>query len=121
MAVLGTLLACEGGTTPPPATRVDAQLNPGPDCRGPGHYQAGKEGSYRPCCAGLTQVQLLSPAYNGADNSPVCTQLPLNVYACVRGTCGDGICEEGEGPRCGCLADCPGAAWGPRDNDDAAD
>ena len=46
---------------------------------------------------------------------------PLRVYACVRGTCGDGVCEVGEAPHCGCVADCPNAAWGPQDAGMATD
>ena len=83
------------------------------DCRGPGRYEAGKEGSYRPCCAGLTEVLYGKPATSNAG--PTCDHPPLRVYACVRGTCGDGICEAGEAPACGCVADCPDAAWGPGD------
>jgi hypothetical protein len=85
------------------------------ECRGPGRYEAGKEGSYRPCCAGLTEVPYLKPAYEGPGLVPVCTSFPLRVYACVRGTCGDGICEEGEAPACGCVADCPSARFGTPD------
>lgn len=80
------------------------------ECRGQGHYQAGKEGSYLPCCEGLTEVFQLSPGEN--DDGPICTDPPLRVYACVEGTCGDGVCEVGEDVRCGCVDDCPGAAWG---------
>jgi hypothetical protein len=45
----------------------------------------------------------------------------LRVYACVRGECDDGICEEGEAPACGCVSDCPQAAWGPDDEAPSAD
>jgi hypothetical protein len=91
---------------------IDAKTEPdAAECRGPGRYQSGKEGSYRPCCAGLTEVFYTSPAYEGPEQIPVCTTPPLRVYACVRGTCGDGICEEGEAPACGCLPDCPSARW----------
>ena len=45
------------------------------------------------------------------ENIPVCADFPLRVYACVRGKCGDGVCEEGESPACGCVVDCPDAAW----------
>jgi hypothetical protein len=79
-------------------------------CRGAGRYEAGKEGSYRPCCPGFNEVPYPSPAYSGGEK--VCWMPPLNVYACVRGTCGDGICEVGEAPACGCAADCPSARWG---------
>jgi hypothetical protein len=95
------------------AALLAACNSPSDDCRGPGRYQAGKEGSYRPCCAGLTEVLYQLPSMsNGAR---VCGSPPLRVYACVRGTCGDGICEAGEAPACGCVADCPDAAWGAGD------
>lgn len=79
------------------------------ECRGPGRYESGKEGSYRPCCAGLQEVSYGKPGYN-ADGK-TCDHPPLRVYACVRGECGDGICETGEAPACGCVQDCPQAAW----------
>jgi hypothetical protein len=84
------------------------------ECRGPGHYQSGKEGSYRPCCAGLTEVFHQYPAY-GENRTPICTDVPLRVYACVAGVCGDGICEAGEAVACGCVSDCPQAQWGAPD------
>jgi hypothetical protein len=92
---------------PPPAT--DAAAAPR-ECRGPGRYEAGKEGSYRPCCDGLVEVPYPSAAH-GAGNVRICWMPPLNVYACVKGRCGDGICEVGESAPCGCVADCPGARW----------
>ena len=79
-------------------------------CRGPGRYEAGKEGSYRPCCPGLTEVFYQKAGHSG-DGRRICDSPPLRVYACVQGTCGDGICEAGEAPACGCVTDCPGAAW----------
>lgn len=84
------------------------------DCHGPGHYEAGKGGEYRPCCEGLTEVLQLGAAEG--DDGPVCVDLPLRVYACVEGTCGDGVCEVGEDVHCGCVDDCPGAAWGASDS-----
>jgi hypothetical protein len=81
------------------------------DCRGPGRYEAGKEGSYRPCCAGLREVFYLTSA-STADGTKSCVAVPLRVYACVQGRCGDGVCEVGEAEACGCVADCPSAAWG---------
>lgn len=81
------------------------------DCRGPGRYQAGKEGSYRPCCSGLREVfyTKLATAEGGAR---ICISPELRIYACVQGRCGDGVCEVGEADACGCVADCPSAAWG---------
>jgi hypothetical protein len=81
------------------------------DCRGPGRYEAGKEGSYRPCCAGLREVFYLTSA-STADGTKSCVAVPLRVYACVQGRCGDGVCEVGEAEACGCVADCPSAVWG---------
>lgn len=81
------------------------------DCRGPGHYETGKEGGYLPCCDGLEEIFQLKAAY-GEQNEPVCVEAPLRVYACVQGSCGDGVCEVGEDVPCGCADDCPEAAWG---------
>ncbi|HET8935285.1 MAG TPA: hypothetical protein VFN67_17675 [Polyangiales bacterium] len=73
------------------------------DCRGPGRYEAGKEGSYKPCCAGLHEVQ--TRRYDAS--SLTCLDLPLRQYACVKGDCWDGVCEAGEQDPCGCAIDCP--------------
>ena len=78
------------------------------DCRGPGNYQAGKEGSYRPCCEGLTEQSQELPATDQRGER-VCIQPPLRVYACVEGSCGDGRCEPEEEVPCGCAEDCPDA------------
>jgi hypothetical protein len=111
------LLATFGcGSWPSGSTRQDsgAPTRSTDDCRGPGAYEAGKEGSYRPCCPGLTEVFHKGAVY--ADNRvPVCAELPLRIYACVRGECGDGICEVGESRRCGCVLDCPSAVWEQQD------
>jgi hypothetical protein len=48
---------------------------------------------------------------SGENNARTCDSPPLRVYACVKGECGDGICETGEAPACGCVEDCPQAAW----------
>lgn len=82
------------------------------ECRGPGRYESGKEGSYRPCCSGLKEVSYGKPGYVFGDGTAkICDHPPLRVYACVSGKCGDGICEAGEAPACGCVQDCPEAAW----------
>jgi hypothetical protein len=88
---------------------VNADLVSG--CRGPGRYEAGKEGSYQPCCPGLREVFYLAPAYT-ESTTRICASIPLRVYACVVGRCGDGVCESGEADACGCVADCPSALWG---------
>ncbi|MBN1655655.1 MAG: BPTI/Kunitz domain-containing protein [Deltaproteobacteria bacterium] len=84
------------------------------DCRGAGHYESGKEGSYLPCCDGLREVFQQKAAYDG-DGNRVCVDFLLRVYACVEGECGDGVCEVGEDKPCGCVQDCPGANWGNAD------
>jgi hypothetical protein len=95
----------EGGHGP-------AAVGGGPnECRGPGRYESGKEGSYKPCCEGLQEVSYGKPSYAGDGKLKTCDHPPLRVYACVRGQCGDGICEEGEAAACGCVEDCPQAAW----------
>lgn len=90
------------------APDVDGGREP-TECRGPGNYQAGKEGSYRPCCEGLNEVFQELPATDDRG-ARVCIAPPLRVYACVEGRCGDGRCEEPEAVPCGCAADCPDAA-----------
>ncbi len=81
-----------------------------PECREQGAYEAGKEGSYLPCCDGLTEVFYQQGAYD-ADGQPVCVEPLARFYACVEGSCGDGNCEVGEDVTCGCAEDCPGAVW----------
>jgi hypothetical protein len=80
-------------------------------CRGPGLYEAGKNGDYRPCCPGLRETFYQLGAV-GEDGVKLCVSPPLRVYACVEGRCGDGVCEIGESQPCGCVADCPSAVWG---------
>lgn len=80
------------------------------ECQGKGRYQAGKEGSYLPCCQGLTEVFWQVPATDG-DGNNVCMNALHREYGCVEGSCGDGMCEPGEDGACGCVADCPDAAW----------
>ena len=70
------------------------------DCFGPGRYEAGKGGDYRPCCLGLREV-FYQVAATGEGGVNLCVSPPLRVYACVKGRCGDGVCEVGEGERCG--------------------
>lgn len=82
-----------------------------PACRGPGRYEAGKERSYRPCCSGLHERS--SGRYD-ADQR-VCVDLPLNIYGCVQGECGDGACEIGEADPCACPADCLSSSSGDAD------
>ncbi len=95
-----------------PAGVPDAPIDQlAPACRGPGRYEAGKEGSYQPCCSGLREVFYLGSAYT-EDSKRICVSLPLRIYACVAGRCGDGVCEAGEADACGCVADCPSALWG---------
>ena len=82
-------------------TTVDAGKSD--DCRGPGRYEAGKEGSYKPCCSGLHEV--LTRRYDASSLN--CLDLPLRQYACVKGDCWDGVCEVGEQDPCSCPTDCP--------------
>lgn len=83
----------------------------GEPCRGAGNYEAGKEGSYLPCCEGLTEVAQQRTAE--VDGVRMCTDLPLRVYACIEGRCGDGRCERPEAVPCGCTLDCPSAVVTP--------
>jgi hypothetical protein len=85
------------------------------ECLGPGRYERGKGSVYQPCCDGLKEIPTGKTGYRGSSNDdlqPSCELPPLYVFACVRGSCGDGICEEeGEAPGCGCIEDCPQAAF----------
>lgn len=81
-------------------------------CSGPGHYEYGKGNPRAPCCEGLQQVFYKTAAWTGDFSEvPICAEVPGGWYACVRGECGDGVCEAGEAPACGCVQDCPQAAW----------
>ncbi len=88
-----------------------AEDGPKIPCRQAGNYQAGKEGSYQPCCAGLVEVAQRSKAeVNGVL---ACGDPPLRVYACIEGRCGDGRCEAPENVPCGCVLDCPSVTPAP--------
>ena len=81
-------------------------------CHGVGHYQAGKEGGYLPCCTGLSEVFLQVAAEQGVSHERVCIEpIGFRNYACIEGRCGDGRCEAPEGLACGCAQDCPSAVW----------
>jgi hypothetical protein len=82
-------------------------------CNPLGRYEVGKEGGYLPCCAGLNEISRGSLLEDGQGRL-VCQQLPLNTYACIEGTCGDGRCEEEE-KVCGCAQDCPDVPGPARD------
>ncbi len=110
LAAWTLLVGCGKGHLPPDAAWPN-QPDALAECRGPGRYEVGKEGGYLPCCAGLREVFYLTSGAT-ADGTKVCVAVPLRVYACVQGRCGDGVCEVGEADACGCVADCPSAAWG---------
>ena len=110
--IIGLFLAGCASTTPeanapPQGDSTDEASAAGSgsadECRGPGRYESGKEGSYRPCCKGLKEVFYGKPGYSGDGTVKTCDHPPLRVYACVRGECGDGTCEAGEAPSCGCV------------------
>jgi len=104
-AALWLVLSSCGGSGDDPS---NAGIGPDADCRPVGRYQAGKEGSYRPCCAGLTE--LVTETLGDVNDELSCSQAPHREYACLEGYCGDGICEEAEAP-CGCGVDCPDSLW----------
>jgi hypothetical protein len=113
---LGSGFACESGfcrqarnPSGGAAGAGGSNMTPDPTCHGVGRYQVGKEGGYLPCCAGLTELSTLLEATD-ADGNRSCEQFPLNSYSCIEGSCGDGICSEGEAP-CGCGVDCPDSNW----------
>jgi hypothetical protein len=101
---LGDDYACEYGF----CRRVPGN-RAGQDCRAVGRYAVGKEGGYLPCCPGLTQISTRLEATNG-DGELVCAEFPVNSYACLAGSCGDGICEPAEAS-CACGVDCPDSVW----------
>ena len=106
LVVLAALGFTECHSSAPP----DSAAN---DCAGPGRYEAGKGDTARACCPGLHEIFVGKASY--ADgNERVCDSPPLRVYACVKGSCGDGTCEPGESEPCGCVADCASAAWDTR-------
>lgn len=83
----------------------------GDACNGPGHYEVGKEGGYKPCCAGLNEVvqQILAHDTNG---TPTCIDaVGVRNSVCIAGTCGDGMCEVEEDVPCGCPQDCGDIAF----------
>jgi hypothetical protein len=118
-ATLGSGYECNGGFCRKPATGTAGVGGAGgtsgssDDCRPLGRYEVGKEGGYLPCCAGLNEITRGSLLADG-DGKLVCQQLPLNTYACIEGTCGDGTCEEDE-KACGCAQDCPDVPGPARD------
>ncbi|HEX4335494.1 MAG TPA: hypothetical protein VH062_06240 [Polyangiaceae bacterium] len=104
-------LPCPSGESVNPTTCRCAQPT---SCRGAGNYEAGKEGSYLPCCEGLQEVEQLQSATQGDNLEHICAPaIGVRKYACVAGRCGDGRCEPAESVPCGCVQDCPSAAWGP--------
>jgi hypothetical protein len=84
-------------------------------CLGPGRYERSDGGAYTPCCDPLRYSE--GPQSN---HGPECEDVALLSYACLRGSCGDGICEQGEASTCGCTLDCPQATW-PNSPGDEAD
>lgn len=81
-------------------------------CRPVGHYEAGKEGSYLPCCAGLREEFQQVAGQRGGAQERVCDDpVGFRNYVCVEGRCGDGRCEAPESLACGCTQDCASAVW----------
>ena len=81
------------------------------DCRGPGIYGYGKGNLRKPCCAGYHQYFFSSPGYDGTNHKSCFDGPDGGTYACLAGECGDGLCEDAESKACGCVDDCPSAAW----------
>lgn len=80
-------------------------------CAGPGVHGYGKGNPRLECCAGTSAFYLKEKSYDEKEER-VCVSGPDGgAFACIRGTCGDGICEPGEDQPCGCVSDCPSAAW----------
>lgn len=81
--------------------------DPSVECRNLGRYEVGKEGGYLPCCPELNEISTLTAAYGPGGELASCQSAILNTYACISGSCGDGICEGPE-EDCGCIRDCGG-------------
>jgi hypothetical protein len=96
---LGDGFACDGSFCRGPST-------PDPvDCKPVGNYVADERTPYVPCCAGLNEIATLRADMDTIPN-PICRESGVRDYACIEGTCGDGVCEGPEAP-CGCGVDCP--------------
>jgi hypothetical protein len=80
-------------------------------CLGPGGvYYRGKQATPDAnrglvCCEGLTTYHRLEQ--NGQDGS--CVDPIIATFSCLTGSCGDGMCEDGERGPCGCEVDCADA------------
>jgi hypothetical protein len=70
-------------------------------CNEPGNYS-----DAMPCCPGLRAVAQRSKVF-GDDSLGSCVDGPLQLHACIEGSCGDGRCEPEEAVACGCALDCP--------------
>jgi hypothetical protein len=81
------------------------------DCRGPGVYGYGKGNLRKPCCEGYHEYFMQSPGYDGMMHKACFDGPDGGSYACIKGLCGDGVCEDAESASCGCTDDCPAAAW----------
>jgi hypothetical protein len=60
---------------------------------------------------GFQEYFLLRPGYDDSRNKGCTRDVGGGTYACLKGTCGDGVCEDAESAACGCADDCPAAAW----------
>jgi hypothetical protein len=87
------------------------------ECRGPGLYNYGKGSPRLPCCAGYQEFYLETPGYDDMMHKACAPAPGGGTYACLEGVCGDGRCEDAESAACGCITDCPGAAWEGTDTD----
>jgi hypothetical protein len=99
-AALGSGFACDGPFCRGPSAGDDPV-----DCKPIGNYVADERTRYVPCCAGLNEIATLR-ADAATGPNPICRESGVRDYACIEGTCGDGVCEEPEAP-CGCEVDCP--------------
>lgn len=80
-----------------------------PDCRGPGVYSNSPTVKHVACCDGYNEFLIETPGHDVRENQ-ICIDY-YQLYACIRGSCGDGQCEKGEDEPCSCPADCPNAVW----------
>ncbi len=114
-AALGADYACDHGYCRKPlsngsAASGSAGAGGSSDCNPVGRYGVGKEGGYKPCCPGLTELFTYAQSYANGESTPTCVSPEYRSFSCIQGTCGDGICEDAEAP-CGCGVDCPDSNW----------
>lgn len=79
------------------------------ECERSQHEGCAPAGNYSgsgACCSGLHRVEQRARVFSD-DSSSSCAYSPVRLFACIEGSCGDGLCEPEEAVACGCALDCP--------------